>query len=295
MNYLQKIQVLLKEKSYAPKFRQLEEMLKKDGVRLNVTEKEAFSLQKSEERILFVTDDAEIARKLAENNEFVLAFLHEGNKEKKFSMVKYAMEHPEELDAAYFERVYRRLKGLPCEVLETKRCLIRETTQEDVEAFYEIYKYPQITEFMEDLYPEVEQEKEYVREYIEKVYGFYDFGVWTIIEKASGEIIGRAGFSYRAGFDEPELGFVIGVPWQRKGFAFEVCSAVLEYGMEELGFESVNAMVRPQNEASLHLCERLGFAARGIVHIQSEREGAALHLRLVKTLGGKNDASYERK
>lgn len=283
MNYLQKIQVLLKEMSYGAQFRRLGEKLIEDGVRLEVTEIEAFSLPKSEEGLLFVTDDAEIARKLAENNRFVVAFLHEGNKEKNFSVVRYAMEHPEELETSYFERVYRRLKGLPCEVLETKRCLIRETTQDDVEAFYEIYRNPQITEFMEDLYPEVEQEKEYVREYIEKVYGFYDFGVWTIVEKISGEIIGRAGFSYRAGFEAPELGFVIGVPWQRKGFAFEVCCAILEYGKEALGFETVNVMVRPKNTASLNLCEKLGFGKREVVTLQ-ENAGMTVYVCMNKVL-----------
>ena len=71
---------------------------------------------------------------------------------------------------------------------------------EDVEDFYRIYADPSITRFMEGLYPDVEQEKEYVREYIEKVYTFFEFGVWTVVEKESGSVIGRAGFSYREGF-----------------------------------------------------------------------------------------------
>ena len=79
------------------------------------------------------------------------------------------------------EKVYRRLKGLPWDILETKRCLIRETVPEDVDSFYEIYSDPAITKFMEDLYPEKEQEKAYIREYIEKIYTYYEFGVWTIV------------------------------------------------------------------------------------------------------------------
>lgn len=171
------------------------------------------------------------------------------------------MEDPESLEEGYLERVYRRLKGLPWNILETERCLIRETRPEDVDAFYQIYSNPAITEFMEDLYPDKEQEREYIREYIEKVYTYYEFGVWTVVEKESGDIIGRAGFSYREGYDEPELGFIIGVPWQRKGYAEEVCRAILGYGWENLCFDRVQVLVEVWNEASLKLCDKLGFHA----------------------------------
>ena len=56
-----------------------------------------------------------------------------------------------------------------------------------------------------------------------------------------------------------ELGFVIGVPWQRQGYATEVCKALLEYGKEELGFEQVQMLVVPENEVSLRLAGNLGF------------------------------------
>lgn len=211
------------------------------------------------EPILYITDDSATAERLQNAGEAVLVHLHPGNSNQDFSQFLFAVEQPEELDAEYVEKVYRRLKGLPWDILETERCLIRETTVDDVDAFYEIYSNPAITEHMEDLYPEVEQEKQYVRDYIEKVYTFFEFGVWTVVEKETGAVIGRAGISYREGFDEPELGFVIGVPWQRKGYAREVCEAILQYGTEVLCFEVIQALVEPQNEASLSLCDKLGM------------------------------------
>ncbi len=144
-------------------------------------------------------------------------------------------------------------------ILGTARCLIRETVPGDVDAFYQIYSHPAITEYMEGLYPDVEEERQYVRDYIEKVYTFFGFGVWTVVERESGDVIGRAGFSYREGFDEPELGFIIGVPWQRRGYAEEVCRAVLAYGWSALEFEQVQALVEPGNVPSIKLCEKLGF------------------------------------
>ena len=169
------------------------------------------------------------------------------------------MEDPEDLEPEYVERVYRRLKGLPWNILETDRCLVRETTPEDVEVFYRIYSNPAVTRYMEELYPEVEQEKQYVREYIEKIYTFYGFGVWTVVEKGSGAVIGRAGVSYREGFEEPELGFIIGVPWQGNGYAYEVCEAILAYASAALGFTKLQALVETENLPSIRLCRKLGF------------------------------------
>ncbi len=209
--------------------------------------------------ILHLTDDERKARELKETGEAVLVCLHPGNREQDFSGFLFAVEDPEELEPEYIERVYRRLKGLPWNILRTKRCLIRETVPDDVDAFYQIYSHPSITEYMEGLYPDVEEEKQYVREYMEKVYTFFGFGVWTVVEQATGAVIGRAGLSYREGFEEPELGFIIGVPWQRRGYAEEVCRAVLAYGWSALEFQRIQALVEVENTPSLRLCEKLGF------------------------------------
>lgn len=212
-----------------------------------------------EEAVLYVTDDIKTARELRDCGQAVLIYLHGGNREVDFSEFMYAVEDPERLETEYVDKVYRRLKGLPWNIMETQRCLIRETTPEDVEDFYRIYRDPAITRYMEDLYPEMEQEKQYIREYIEKVYSFFEFGVWTVVERESGSVIGRAGFAFREGYEDPELGFIIGVPWQRRGYAEEVCWAVMRYGWETLGFQQVQALVEPGNEASLNLCGKLGF------------------------------------
>lgn len=220
---------------------------------------------------LYVTDDPLLAGTLRERGEAVAVWLHEGNRDQDFSDFLFAVEDPENLDAEYADRVYRRLKNLPWKILQTKRCLVRETTPEDVEDFYRIYSDPSITRYMEGLYPEKEQEKQYIREYIEKVYTFFEFGVWTVVERAGGKVIGRAGFSYREGYLEPELGFIIGAPWQGKGYAQEVCRAILEYGWDVLGFEQVQAMVEPGNRASLNVCRKLGFEEQGKAVIDGKR------------------------
>ena len=136
-----------------------------------------------QDAVLYITDDAATAKELRDRGEPVLVHLHSGNADQDFSEFTFAVEKPEELDAEYVEKVWLRLKGLPWNILETERLLVRETMEQDVEAFYNIYSDPSITAFMEDLYPDVEEEKRYVRDYIAKVYTFFEFGVWTVVEK----------------------------------------------------------------------------------------------------------------
>lgn len=230
--------------------------------------------------ILHITDDSHMARELTERGEAVLVVLHEANRREDFSFCRYACEDVEYLEergaaneseeAAYFDKVYRRQKGLPLEILTTKRCLIRETTVADVDAFYRIYAEPCITKYMEPLYEDPEEERVYARDYIDQVYSFYDFGIWTVTDRESGEVIGRAGICYREGFEDPELGFMIAMPWQGKGLAAEVCRAILDYANAELGFDRVLAFVQPENEPSQKICRKLGMKREETVRLQGQ-------------------------
>ena len=268
MYYLQKICILLVNEEEKEIMDAPAERWKKAGI--DVEQEEDFEgvlrssgdegvLHDIGEGVLYVTDSGEMAQKLLTDGRAVLVWLHEENHEQSFAGVKYAFEDPVVLDAEYMERVYRRYAGIPWDILETKRCYLRETIEEDVPAFYKIYSEPSITAYMEDLFEDPEDELAYTREYREKVYEFYGFGIWTVIKKDTGEIIGRAGCTYREGYDDPEIGFVIGVPWQRQGYAEEVCRAIFEYAKEYLGFERIQAFVKEGNAASVRLCEKLGM------------------------------------
>lgn len=210
---------------------------------------------------LILTDSPELAHICRKLDMAVAAVLSKG--EKDFSDIPYAVTDVEHLDETYLEKVWRRYRGIPWEICETSRCLVRETTQEDMESFYEIYKDKSITAYMENLFEDREKEREYIRDYIEKVYGFYGFGMWTVCLKETGEVIGRAGLSMREGFDEPELGYVIGKKWQKQGIATEACKEILVYGKNELGFERVRVLMHPENAASKRLCHKLGFQYEG--------------------------------
>ena len=164
-----------------------------------------------------------------------------------------------DIDKDFLEKFYNRFMGIPNVITSTKRLIIREICLDDLDALYEIYAEPDITMYMEGLY-EREEEEEFTRQYIRNMYGFYGYGLWILEEKMTGKIIGRAGLSHRDVDGEVciELGYVIGKPYQRQGYAYEACIAILEYA-KKIGKTDVISCVSRNNLPSLKLSYKLGF------------------------------------
>ena len=177
----------------------------------------------------------------------------------------YVVMDENAIDEALAERVYKRHTGEPWTIAETKRCIIRELTMDDIDALFELYSKPGITDFVEPLY-DYDKECEYERAYIEHMYGYYEYGMWLVFSKETGELIGRAGLENRDYCDEQEtqgvpgtyhsemeLGYIIAPEYQRQGYATEVCQAILEYAWENLCPDRINCLIDEENYPSRRL------------------------------------------
>ena len=208
------------------------------------------------------------------------------------------IESFEEVDLSYLERVRRRHFGIPWDITETRRCLIREICMDDMEALFALYAEPHMTDYMEPLYP-WEEELLYEQAYIDNMYRFYEYGMWVVIEKSTGKLIGRAGLEHReypaeecrkhaGAWDdrdaekgipkeqqsvhgeadskvvmELEMGYAIATSYQGKGYATEVCQAIISYAAEHLSYPRINCLIEKANTASIRLVEKLGFTCIG--------------------------------
>lgn len=275
---LRKVTILIQQ-NLLPRLQLLSDSLQEHDVEVVITTSDAEvpKVDAPDMDTLYITDSEAAYHALRQQGKYVLPYRHEGNHDSDFSGALYVIEQIEEIGYETIDMAYRRLAGLPWEILATERCIVRETIAEDVDSFYRIYAEPEITKYMENLYIDRDEEIAYIRDYREKVYGFYGYGMWTVLTK-EGTVIGRAGISWREGFDMPELGFVIGLPWQRQGYAYEVCSAVLTYAREELGFEQVQALVMEGNDISKNLCRKLGFQ-----FLEKVSAGGNIYERMVRS------------
>jgi [ribosomal protein S5]-alanine N-acetyltransferase len=84
-------------------------------------------------------------------------------------------------------------------------------------------------------------------------------GMWIVEVAATGTVIGHAGLQRLHGTDDVELGYYLGRSTWGQGYATEAGRACLAYGFETCGLQRIVAVVRPENFASRHVLEKLGF------------------------------------
>lgn len=220
---------------------------------------------------LFVCECGSILRDLLDRGAFVIGYAHGDNVGESFSGAPYIVQEPDLVDADSYVKMYERAAGLPWTILETERCIVREFTPEDLDGIYALYD-RQACRFLEPPSDDRGREEDILRAYIDRIYGLYGFGHWAVLLKDDpGTLIGRVGYSAITSRQEQEaqalgipgldadFGFLIGAGWRGKGIAEEVCRALLQFGLSELGFRCIRADARNDNTASLRLLGKLGF------------------------------------
>jgi RimJ/RimL family protein N-acetyltransferase len=97
------------------------------------------------------------------------------------------------------------------------------------------------------------------------------YGMWALEEKATGALVGRAGFINPAGWPGFELGWVLARPHWGKGFASEAARAALRYGFEVMKRDRVISLIRPKNAPSIRVAEAIGEKRVGEVELLGAR------------------------
>lgn len=177
-----------------------------------------------------------------------------------------------EVDYTFILEVYQRFHHEPIVIATTKRLLIREMVLDDLDELYDLYADSSVAKFLEPLY-EREEEIEFTKAYIKNMYGFFGYGLWSLVDKSSGRLVGRAGLSNREvdGEIQIELGYMIGESYQRQGIAYEACLEILKFAVRRLDCYFVNCFVHPDNVASIKLVEKLEFDYMDEIEIGDEK------------------------
>ena len=170
-------------------------------------------------------------------------------------------------DPEWLVHVYERKYGIPWEILRTERTIVREECYGDLDALYELYAGEGITDYVEPLY-EREEEEKYLNTYIEYIYRFYEYGMWCVFDRKTGELIGRIGIDPHE-YGE-ELGYIVASHRQNEGIATEVCRAVVDYARDELGLTKLVIRTDKRNAPSIHIAEKLGF--KKIRELEEDRD-----------------------
>ena len=132
-------------------------------------------------------------------------------------------------------------------LLETTRLLLREMTPNDFAALYAVLGDSDITEHYPYTFDEARVKNWIVRN-MER-YQKDGFGLWAVILKETGEMIGDCGITLQNihGQMLPEVGYHIRKDHQRRGFASEAAAACIRWAFENHDFPAVYSYMKYTN------------------------------------------------
>ena len=141
-------------------------------------------------------------------------------------------------------------------ILETSRLSLREMSQSDYLALSKILQDEDVMYAYEGAFSDAE-----TQEWLEwqvRNYKEYGFGLWAVILKATGEMIGQCGLTMQAYKDSKvlEVGYLFQKAYWHNGYATEAAIACKEYAFDKLNTDEVFSIIRDNNIASQNVAKR---------------------------------------
>lgn len=184
---------------------------------------------------------------------------HSGNQD--LSAANVLLESFVGIDERFFHNILCRSLGKPVMIADTKRLFIRELEPKDIKEIYQIYKDPDIRQYIPDIDDYLEEEMKKQEAYIKNVYSFYGYGMWGIFSKTSKKLIGKCGIENLEvdGKNEIVLSYLLDTNHWGYGYALECCRAVFAYAKEELDIKRIVAVIDKKNTRSQNTAKNLGM------------------------------------
>lgn len=126
----------------------------------------------------------------------------------------------------------------------------------DLDDFVELHDDPQVVRFIRRLGRR--QAEERLRD-VEREWEQRGHGLFAVLERTSGDFIGRVGLKHWRQFDETEIGWVLRADAWGHGYATEAARACIDWGFSALPDPYLTAMIGPDNSRSVRVARRLNF------------------------------------
>ncbi|MCC0768245.1 MULTISPECIES: GNAT family N-acetyltransferase [Bacillus] len=144
-------------------------------------------------------------------------------------------------------------------VIHTKRLLMRKPLIEDTDQFYSIIKEDAVGKWLAKSSGMSKGEaKDYIMQLISH-WEKYDFGVWLLVNRNTGELLGHCGLRKIDETGEIEIMYVLDPEYWGNGYASEAAKASIQYAKEMMNVKRIIARVKVANENSKKLLRNLGF------------------------------------
>lgn len=144
-------------------------------------------------------------------------------------------------------------------VLETQRLILREMTQADFPYLCKILQDEDVMYAYEGAFSNDEAQRWLDRQ-IER-YKEFGFGLWAVVLKETGIMIGQCGLSMQDFNSDKvlEVGYLFQKKYWHHGYASEAAIACKEYAFDKLNAKKVYSIIRDTNITSQNVAKRNGM------------------------------------
>ena len=150
--------------------------------------------------------------------------------------------------------------------LETERLILRGWELADFEAYASIYAEPEVMRFLS---PDGKPMSRFDawRSFTAVIGHWYarGFGLFAVVERASGNLVGRVGPWQPEGWPGFEVGWSLRSSCWGRGYATEAAQACIHYSFEVLKKPHLISLIDPDNINSIRVAERVGEKLEGTV------------------------------
>lgn len=144
--------------------------------------------------------------------------------------------------------------------IETERLILREMTQADLAPLCAILCDREVMEAAYESPFTREEAQGWLDRHLKR-YQTLGYGLWAVVLKETGEMIGQCGLTLQHWGEEEmlEIGYLFQKAHWHKGYAAEAANACKEYAFSVLGAERVCSMVRDTNIPAQKVALRCGM------------------------------------
>lgn len=146
-------------------------------------------------------------------------------------------------------------------MLITEHLILRPPARADFDGWADFYADPETMRFLGGAQPRATAWRTLCA--MAGAWHIRGFGMFSLIERASGRWVGRAGPWQPEGWPGTEVGWGVLREFAGRGYAREAAIASIDFAFDQLGWTEVIHCINPENTASIRLAERLGAVNQG--------------------------------
>ncbi|PFB25906.1 GNAT family N-acetyltransferase [Bacillus cereus] len=156
-------------------------------------------------------------------------------------------------------------------VLETERLVLRWFDIKDAPFILELVNDPAWIQFIGDKrIKNLEDATKYILNGLVDMYNKMGFGLYLVERKEDLTPLGMCGLIKRDSLEDVDIGFAFLEKFRSKGYGFESASAVIDYGVQNLGMKRIVAITTIDNINSGKLLEKVGLQFEKIISDSGE-------------------------